>query len=441
MSFKLLAAPFALFIVLFAFTIQKTSEQKHLDAIAESYVKLVLKVGLYDPYYVDAYHGPEEWKPDEISGEEKQNIPSAVLLERVGNLLDEMKNINTGNFDDLWNRRFRFLEKHLLSVEGRIGILSGKKMTFDEETKILYDVVAPKFDEEYFITAITELDKALPGEGSIYDRYEEIKSACLIPADKLEIIFKTALEECRKRSLQYLSLPDNERFTIEYVSDKPWGAYNWYKGNSYSLIQFNTEIASSVYRALDVTSHEGYPGHHVHNTLIEVNLYRGMNWMEYSVYPLYSPLSLIAEGVAEYGIYLLFSEEERIEYEKNVLFPLAGIDPDGVTEYHRIKKIAAALQSAGVEVARRYLDGTLNKEDAIKWLSDYRLSTPQRAEKTIAFIERYRSYIINYSVGESVIKHYIEKHVGSENNIQKRWELFAEILSLPHVPSDLQDYE
>ena len=34
-----------------------------MNTIAERYVSLVLNIGVYDPDYVDAYYGTEEWKP------------------------------------------------------------------------------------------------------------------------------------------------------------------------------------------------------------------------------------------------------------------------------------------------------------------------------------------------------------------------------------------
>ena len=69
----------------------------------------------------------------------------------------------------------------------------------------------------------------------------------------------------------FIKLPEIEKFDIEFVSDKSWGAYNWYKGNNYSLIQINTDLPVQIYRAVYGVAHEGYPGHHVFNTLLEKN--------------------------------------------------------------------------------------------------------------------------------------------------------------------------
>jgi len=42
------------------------------------------------------------------------------------------------------------------------------------------------------------------------------------------------------------------------------------------------------------------------NSLFEKNLVLEKKWVEFSVYPLFSPQSLIAEGSANYGLFYLF---------------------------------------------------------------------------------------------------------------------------------------
>ena len=51
--------------------------------------------------------------------------------------------------------------------------------------------------------------------------------------------------------------------------------YNWYKGNLRSVIQVNTDLPLAVDRAIDLACHEGYPGHHVYNALLEQRLVKG----------------------------------------------------------------------------------------------------------------------------------------------------------------------
>jgi hypothetical protein len=250
-------------------------------------------------------------------------------------------------------------------------------------------------------------------------------------------VFKAAIAEGRRRTMKHIELPSNERFTVEYVNNKPWSGYNWYKGNSFSVIQVNTDLPIFIDRAIDLACHEGYPGHHVYNLLMEKDLFRERGWKEFSVYPLFSPQSLIAEGSANFGIEVALPGEERVLYEREVLFPIAGFDPLRAHEYYGIQSVKAKLDHAGNEAARNYLDGKWKKDAAVDWLVTYALFSPERAAQRVQFIERYRSYVINYNLGQDMVRAYIEKRGGTVNNADLRWKLFEDLLSEPHTPSDL----
>ena len=187
-----------------------------------------------------------------------------------------------------------------------------------------------------------------------------------IPHDRLAVVFDRAIAECRARSAGYVALPAGESFTVEQVSDKPWSGYNWYQGGYRSVIQVNVSLPIWIDRAIDLACHEGYPGHHLYNALLEQELVRGRGWPEVEVYPLFSPQSLIAEGTANYGVELAFPAEERLAFERDVLFPMAGLDPALAAPYARVRELMDELSYAGNEAARRYLDGAI---DAPTWLA------------------------------------------------------------------------
>ena len=134
-----------------------------------------------------------------------------------------------------------------------------------------------------------------------------------------------AIAECRTRTLRHIALPANERFTLAFVTDKPWSGYNYFQGDAASKIEINTDQPIFTDRAIDLGCHEGYPGHHVYNALLEKTFVRDRGWVEMSVYPLYSPMSFVAEGSANYGIDLAFPGDEAETFEREVLLPLAGL--------------------------------------------------------------------------------------------------------------------
>ncbi|HEX2962133.1 MAG TPA: hypothetical protein VHO43_10110 [Ignavibacteriales bacterium] len=413
------------------------AKDKPMDTIAEKYVKLVLNVGQYDDGYVDAYYGPEKWKPAELSENEKKNFPYEKLRAEAEGLLSSLNKIPAKALSEIEKLRQKFLKDQISAVRARIEILNGKKMTFNEESKALYDAVAPVHGKDFFESQLKEINRLLPGDGSLSEKYDNFRKELIIPKDKLDAVFSAAIQECRRRTLEHIKLPKGENFKVEYVTDKPWGAYNWYKGNAFSLIQVNTELPTYIDAPLGLASHEGYPGHHVYNALLEQDLSKGKGWVEFTVYPLYSPQSLIAEGSANFGVDMIFPGNERLQFEKNVLYPLAGLDTSKAEQYYKLRALINNLQYAMTEAARNYLDGKFTKEETINWLMKYNMQSRERAERSLRFIEHYRSYVINYTLGQDMIRNYVEKNAGTEDNQDKRWEIFTKILSTPQTPSGL----
>jgi hypothetical protein len=406
------------------------SPDRDMNAIAESYVKLALAVGVHDSDYVDAYYGPPEWR----TGAEAARAPLETLHGRADVLLERLAQARPLDDVDRQLRR-EYLERQLLSLRARVRMLTGTTYPFNLESRLLYDAVAPALTEGHFAGLLAELDTMLPGAGPVSQRLEAYRARFVVPGERLDTVFQAAIAECRARTARQVALPPEERFTVAYVTDKPWSGYNWYQGDYASRIEVNTDLPVSVDRALDLACHEGYPGHHVYNTLLEHELVRGRGWMEFTVHPLFSPRSLIAEGSANYGLDLAFPGDERTAFERDVLFPLAGLPPEEAERHGTIRRIAGQLGYAGNEAARGYLDGRMTAEEAEDWLIRYALMSPERAEQRLRFIERYRSYVINYNLGRDLVAAYVERLAGGDQ--ERRWQVFAALLGSPRLPSGL----
>jgi hypothetical protein len=412
--------------------------ETEMNLLAEEYVKLVLRTGKFDPDYVDAYYGPEEWQK-EVDEEnlEQDTLAYVKLSDKADELLNRLENLSQHKANEEERLRYRYLYKQLLAVKGKIYMIRGGTFTFDEEARALYDAEPPKRGVDYFINVKNEIESLLPGTGNLNERIDAFREEFIIPKDKINAVFVAAVEEGRKRTAKNIKLPEGENFKIEYVTDKPWGGYNWYKGNSFSLIQVNIDLPIYIDRAVDLAAHEGYPGHHLYHTLLEQNMVKRNKWMEFTINPLFSPQSLIAEGTANFGINVAFPGKEREEFEKRVLFPIAGLDTSLADKYYELQEKISELNYSAIETARNYLNGTWNRQEAIDFLVEYGLSSPEKAERNIRFIEKYRSYILNYSFGKDLVKNYIIKKGGTDNNPAKRWKLFEYLITTPQIPSNL----
>jgi len=406
------------------------------DAAAETYVKLVLALGQHDEAFVDAYYGPPEWR----SAAAAETAPLLEINKRAAVLevdLRRLPPIGAGPDAELRALRRQYLARQLNALRARVAMLQGRKFSFDEESRELYDAVAPRHDEAAFQAVVDEVGRRIGGSGALAPRYEAFRKAFVIPPARLDAVFQAAIAECRRRTLAHVSLPPGERFTVAYVTGKPWSAYNWYQGGFVSLIEVNTDLPVYVDRAIDLACHEGYPGHHVYNALLEEHLVRQRGWVEFSVYPLFSPQSLIAEGTANYGIQVAFSDAERRAFERTTLFPLAGLDPTRVDEYYDVLALTRRLSYAGNEAARGYLDGRMDATRAADWLVRFAMNTPAQAAQRLKFFDVYRSYVINYNLGEDLVKAYVERRAGADP--AARWAVFAELLSSPRLPSGLRE--
>ena len=402
----------------------------NVDELAQEYLFLELSMALHDEAHVDAYFGPESYR--EVAKAEAMSLDDIDLASQ--DLTRRLEAVQTGD-DEMLTMRVDGLIARLQALQTRIAINKGEFPSFDAEAYALFGSQAPDNDAAHFQAILDELERIVPGEGPLAKRVETFNDQFVIALDKLPAVFEAAMDECRVRTKKYIDLPEHESFTIEYVNDVPWSGYNWYQGDAQSLIQVNTDFPIYISRAVDLGCHEGYPGHHTFNALLEENLADGQGWIEFSLYPLFSPQSLIAEGTGNYGIELAFPGEERMAFEKDVLFPMAGLDAANADLYYEILALTQQLNFAHNEAARDYLNGDMTREEAAQWLQDYGMMREDKSFQRTRFIDAYRSYVINYNHGKVMVADYVER---GDADIDERWARFEKLLSSPMLPKDLQ---
>ena len=412
-----------------------------LQDIAQQYVALVLATGRHDPDYVDAYYGPPEWKAEAEAEAHPRTLTDLAaqadqLQQRLASLGRDPGPRGDVRKAEMLGWRKAYLRKQIGALRTRLAMLGGTRLPFDEESLSLYDAAARERTEEEFRTVVDALSRMLPGAGSVLDRYVAFRDRYIVPPECLPQVCEAAIHACRTRTATALSLPHNEQCTLELVTGKSWSGYNWYQGGFRSVIQINTDLPVHIDRALDLAAHEGYPGHHVHNVLIEQHLVRERGWVEFTVYPLFSPQSLIAEGIATCAVDVVFSTSERLAFERGVLFPLAGLDPATAAQYATMCALAEKLSHAGTEAARRLLDGRLDDEGAVQWLERYALHSRPRAEQRVRFIRQFRTYVINYTRGRELVEGWLTRKSGEDR--AKRWANLGDLMSSPRLASSLQ---
>ena len=398
--------------------------------ISDAYIRLTLEAGTHEAEYVDAYYGPPA-----LQTAAKENprslaqliIETRVLTAAIDVALPSIKVVSE-------RRRAVALRGMLIAADTRLQMLQGRKFAFNDEARGQFATVPELKPLAYYDAILANLETLIPGDGPLSARVDAFNERYIIPKDRLQPVFDAAIAECKRRTAQYINLPADETFVMEFVTGKPWSGYNYYKGNYKSLIQINTDLPIRISRAVDLGCHEGYPGHHVLNLMVEEQMARKNGWKEYEVNPLYSPTSVLSEGSANYGIDLAFPASERLAFERDILYPMAGLDPKSAQAFWQMQQMTEALSGARLTIAKMYLDGEITRSQALDLTQKYLLLSPARAEQSVKFTDHYRSYVINYGWGKDLVRAYIER---GNPDATERWRRMEKILSEPTVPADL----
>jgi len=151
----------SLAILFFCFLHDKTmnlpaAASDPLDLIAERYVRLVLAIGQHDTYYVDAYYGPPEWQQQAAS--EQQALASiAEGVRQALQLLNEVEaEAEAAPLERASALRAASLRKQLQSMQTRLAMLGGLRLSFEEESAQLYDAVSPRHERAWYASLVAQ---------------------------------------------------------------------------------------------------------------------------------------------------------------------------------------------------------------------------------------------------------------------------------------------
>ena len=390
-----------------------TAGSKSMNPLAERYVKPVLALGQHDTDYVDAYYGPPEWKTEAEAAKLTLDAIAATGAPRRADAGRSCAGRATR-----WSRlRHQYLDTPARRrSSARVRMLKGERLSFDEESKALYDAVAPTLSgvalpaildrSRSASRAAVRSSSATTRGGARSSSRARSSTRCSRPPSRRAASGRCSTSRSRRRAASRSSTSRTSR----------GAATTGIKGDFRSLIQVNTDLPIYIDRAIDLACHEGYPGHHVYNALLEKHLVRDRGWIEFTVYPLFSPQSLIAEGTANYGIEVAFPGDERVDFERDdALSRWPGSIRRRPASTTRCRRWSISSSYAGNEAARRYLErqdrrGARRQRGS----SSYAMMPHGSRDAARRFFDQYRSYVINYNLGKDLVRRYIESRGGRQ---------------------------
>ncbi|HYI43331.1 MAG TPA: hypothetical protein VD768_06890, partial [Sphingomicrobium sp.] len=178
--------------------------------------------------------------------------------------------------------------------------------------------------------------------------------------------------------------------------------------------------------------HEAYPGHHAHYVAMDRELFRKRGWSEYGVGIDSDPLVPVAEAIAEHGVSLAFPIEERIAFERDVLYPILGRKMQNEEQWRAFFAARPALLGSTATIARDFIENRIDEETAVQRLIRYRLQTPEAARQTVKMLKAFGAYLIASDFGWYAVDRAMKKR-----NLGEQWRLLKRMQREPMLLADI----
>ena len=400
--------------------------RKHIQQLDEEFVKLALAINEHIPGYVDSYFGPDEWD------QEARQAGKLALSEMSTRAALLARNISEANGWD--PQRKDFLARQASAMQMSLRLLAGEKVSLAEEVQALYDVQPSWKDESVFIEGQQRLDEILPKDGTLKERLERWNKSLEIPVEKVRELLPWITDRLRELTREMFDLPNGESFTVDFVSNQPWGAYNWYLGGYQSRIDINTDLPIQVNRLPGLIAHEGYPGHHTELSMKESKLIQQRNYREHVLTLINSPACVVAEGIATTALETVLTDEGLEVWYREEILPRAGMAHLDATLITEVNRASRKMNGVWGNAAFMLHDQGISPHEISLYAQKYDLSTEKEAEQGIKFISNplYRSYIFTYHVGRELLEE-LFTHGDRET-------YFRRLLEEPVTPSQIRQW-
>lgn len=385
--------------------------------VVTSYLELGLRLGRHVDGLVDAYFGPAELAA-QVEAEELHE-PSELAADAAA-LLEALDDAG------LEEQRTRWLRAQLVGLETVARKLAGEEIGYEDEVERCYGVRPRRVPEEVFEAAHQELDAALPGSGSVAERYQGWREGDGLQGETLAGVVETLAADFRARTDALLGLPAGESAHFEYVSDEPWAAFNYYQGELRSRIALNTDTSMTPTFVTELVAHETYPGHHTEHVWKEEVLVRGRDQAEESILMIGTPQSLIAEGIAGLALEILLGADAQKVTASHVAETDVAYDPDVALAVQRAR---VPLEDVPGNAALLLHEDGASEDEAREYLMRWGLHSDKRARQSTRFMTDpvWRAYVTTYPDGHRICRDW----VGGDA------ERFKRLLTEQLTPADL----
>ncbi|MXP42592.1 hypothetical protein GRI75_13180 [Altererythrobacter soli] len=402
------------------------SKPSDVDSVARAYIELALGA-----YLLNGGDGDVATPRQEELARAKAAKRSAAQIAQEAAALVEALDALPAPPDRLTQMRHRSLRARLVSLEHGQRPADANTSDVADDVRLRFGFTADFPALSDYDAALARLDAAMPGPGTLPERIAALRATAAVTPERIEPVFRAAVAECRRRTAPHLDLAE-ESVDIRFVPDDLTPAQAEYVGGGKSIVSISTVIPTDVDRLLQHACHEVYPGHHAHMLALDRELYRLRGWPEYGAAMAADPVIPAAEAIAEYGVGLAFPVDERIAFQRDVLYPLAGLTMRNEEQWRAYLSARPEVLGATATVARDFLSGAIDEETAVTLLMRYRLQSREAARQTAKMIGAFGSYLIASDFGWFAVDRALR-----DKPREEQWRLLKQLQREPALLEDV----
>lgn len=397
-----------------------------IKELIKRYILLVLLLAEHDDDYLDTYFGPESIREE---AKQRGKVDLETLVKEAGSLISEI-----AESDQFKSGRKVYLLAQLRALQTTMRMHMGESMTVAEKVENIYGFTPERMDEREFDEANRLLDASLPGKGSINERTKAYKDMMRIPAERLETLSTFVMREVRERTRQRFGLPDGEQVDMQLVTDRPYTAALYYKGESRSVLELNTQAPFFfLHTLIGLIAHELYPGHHTEYCHKESHLIQDQDRNEIWVVPSLAPQVFMAEMIATHAREMIFSDDEYVDWLCCELLPRSELKVSKLGEPVQILKASRMLAPVSLNAVFMYWDDGVEESEIKDYFIRYRYFSEEQADHAARltanpiFHVYTFTYYPSYRLLEEVLSRSSDPH-----------QVFGRLLKEAHLPAAIQ---
>ena len=393
--------------------------------LVREYLLLGLRFDRLVEGFVDAYTG------DPALRRQVENEPApdpAALAARARDLRGELAGI------DLAPERVRFLDAHLVALECSGRKLAGQDVGFVDEVEAYFQVRISRGEEDGYREAHRELDRLLPGDGSLGERLSAFRKRDEVPAEKLEPCVHALSSVLRDKARTVFGLPEQETVQYEVVTDKPWSGFNYYLGDYRSKVAINADLGHRMANLPHLIAHESYPGHHTEHCRKESGLVGKHGQTEQTIFLVNTPQCLMAEGLADLGLHALVGAGWG-PWTEEILGDF-GLRMQG-EEVERMESALGGLLSVRQDAALMLHHHGADPDEVSAFLQRWLLVNEARAKQMLRFLSDplWRAYTTTYVEGYRLLRAWLDARPGGQDLAER----YRRLLDEPLVPVTVRE--